>query len=88
MKSFLSGPQILVKDLKEWNEANSNFFEVNGIVKNISSFYFNGRKVFVDKEGNFYENLILARGINYLKFSAEDKFGNKKEKIFYVVYNK
>lgn len=86
MKSFILGPKIVVKDLKEWNETKEKFFEVKGEAKNISNISLNGRKIYLSGNGSFKENLILASGINYIKISAEDKFGHKAEKMYYVIY--
>lgn len=86
LKSFILGPKIVVKNLKEWSETKEKFFEAEGEARNISNFSLNGRKIFLSGSGNFKENLILASGINYIKISAEDKFGHKAEKMYYVIY--
>ena len=48
---------------------------VSGQVSNASFISLNGRDIFTDDKGIFYEDLILAPGINIIELSAEDKFG-------------
>ena len=86
LKNFILGPKIIVKNLKEWSETKEDFFEINGKALNASNISLNGRKIFLSGNGDFKENLLLARGINYIKISAEDKFGHKMEKRYYVAY--
>lgn len=85
-KDFLLGPRISVKNLAEYSAADNQFFEIEGGAKNISEFYLNARKIFTDKKGNFKENLLLAKGANFIQLKAEDKFGNQAIKNFYVFF--
>jgi len=84
LKNFILGPKIIVKNLKEWSETKEDFFEINGVVLNASNVFLNGRKIFLSGKDSFKENLILAPGINTLQFSAEDKFGHKTKKVYYI----
>lgn len=88
LKNYFRGPEIILNNLKEWNLTNNDFFEINGSAKNISDFFLNGRKVFMNGNGDFKENLVLAPGLNILQIKADDKFGNKIEKYYYVIYSK
>lgn len=88
LKNYLSGPKIFVNNLKEWNFTDNDFFELSGTGKNILNLSINGRKSFLSENGNFKENFILATGMNYIEILAEDKFGHKTEKMYYVIYQK
>lgn len=85
-KNFILGPEIIVKNLNEWNKTKENFFEIEGKARNISNFYLNGRKIYLSENGSFKENILLASGVNTLLFESEDKFGHKIKKVYYVVY--
>lgn len=88
LKNYFWGPKIILNNLTEWNLTNNDFFEIQGSTKNISDFFLNGRKVFINGVGDFKENLVLAKGLNILQIKARDRFGNKIEKYYYVVYSK
>lgn len=88
LKNYLSGPKIFVNNLKEWNFTDNDFFEISGTGKNILNLSINGRKTFLNENGYFKENFILANGMNYIEILAEDKFGHKTEKTYYVIYQK
>lgn len=85
-KDFLRGPRISVKNLAEYSAADNKFFEIEGRARNISELYLNARKIFVDKKGNFKENLLLAKGINGIQLKAKDKFGHQIVKYFFVIF--
>lgn len=88
LKNYFWGPEIILNDFTEWNLTDNVFFEIKGSAKNISDFFLNGRKIFLNGGGDFKENLVLAPGLNILQIKARDRFGNKIEKYYYVVYSK
>ena len=45
----------------------------------------NGREIFIDKEGNFSESIIILPGFSIITLNARDKFGKTAEKKFQVV---
>jgi len=85
IKDYFNGPKISMDGLLNWSETNDSYFEIKGRAKNISEIDFNGRKVYTDENGFFNENLILARGINFLRLKARDKFGREIVKSYFVV---
>lgn len=87
LKNFIFGPSFNIAGLKEYTVVYGPFFVVEGNAKNIFVFYLNGRKVFMDKEGNFKEKMVLASGSNILEFKARDKFGHEATK-YYHLFNK
>lgn len=45
----------------------------------------NGREIFIDKEGNFSEDILILPGFSVITLDAKDKFGNKAQKEFKIV---
>jgi len=45
----------------------------------------NGREIFIDKEGNFSESIVILPGFSIVTLNARDKFGKTAEKKFQVV---
>lgn len=46
----------------------------------------NGREIFIDKNGNFSEEIVVLPGFSVVTLNARDKFGKTAEKKFEVVY--
>ena len=57
-----------------------------GKAKNATYISLNGREIFIDKDGNFTENIALLPGLSVITLSAEDKFGHVDEKKLEVMY--
>jgi hypothetical protein len=79
-RDFLLGPKIVIESPSNGQTVSSSYLEIKGAAKNISLLYLNGRQIFTDQEGNFKENLLLARGYNIIEVSAKDKF-NREARI-------
>ena len=45
----------------------------------------NGREIFIDKNGNFSESIVILPGFSVVTLNAKDKFGKTAEKKFEVV---
>jgi len=79
-KDFLVGPKIVIESPIDGQAVSNSYLEIRGAAKNVSLLYLNGRQIFTDQNGNFKENLLLARGYNILQIEAKDKF-NREVKI-------
>ncbi len=79
-KDFLVGPKIVIESPIDGQVFTTSDIEINGQASNISLLYLNGRQIFTNQNGNFKENLLLARGYNILQIEAKDKF-NREVKI-------
>lgn len=64
----------------------SPLVKVLGNAKNATYISLNGREIFIDKDGNFSENIALLPGLSVITLSAEDKFGHLDEKRLEVMY--
>ncbi len=76
-QNFLTGPKISIEAPENGGVFSSPDIEIKGVAKNISLLYLNGRQIFTDNEGNFFENLLLAKGYNIVELKAKDKFGRE-----------
>ncbi len=84
---ILSGPQLFI-DVPENGtvEVNSQLVTITGTAKNVVKFSVNGKELFLDTDGKFSHTLLLAPGVNYLNFEAQDKFGKVKKQTVTLVY--
>jgi len=82
MEFIFKGVQIEAKIDRD----NSSIAQVKGNAKNATHLSLNGREIFIDKEGSFTEPVALLPGFSVMTLEAQDKFGNKAEKKFELVY--
>ncbi len=84
-KCFLTGPKIELVSPAKGTELEKSDIEIKGKASNISLLYLNGRQIFTDTNGDFKENILLAKGNNIIEVSAKDKFGREINKLLEVV---
>jgi hypothetical protein len=80
------GPRIVVLSPKNGSLISNSLTEITGVAKNINDISMNDRKIFVDEQGNFKEEVLLSYGYNAITIKASDKFGRTAEKIVEVIY--
>ena len=66
-------------------KSNSSISEIKGKAPNAIYITLNGREIFIDKNGNFSESIIVLPGFSIISLNARDKFGKTAEKKFEVV---
>ena len=59
---------------------------VAGTATNIARISLDDRQIFVDKQGNFSEKLLVPPGYTIIKLAAQDKFGRTTEKLVALNY--
>jgi hypothetical protein len=80
-ESFLLGPKISIDSPENGQTFTAPDVEIIGHASNISLLYLNGRQIFTDKNGNFKEILLLAKGYNIIELKAKDKFNREIKKL-------
>ncbi|MFA5651798.1 MAG: hypothetical protein WC933_00310 [Candidatus Paceibacterota bacterium] len=86
IQRIIFGPRIEVLSPQNGSLISNSLTEVSGIAKNINSISLNDRKIFIDEQGNFKEEVLLSYGYNVITIKASDKFGRNTEKIIEVIY--
>ena len=86
IQRVLFGPRIEVLSPKNGSLVSDSLTEVSGIAKNIKDISLDDRKIFIDEQGNFKEQVLLSYGYNAIVIKASDKFGRNTEKIIEVIY--
>ena len=77
-RDFLRGPRVYIKSPEQGGVFDKNPMVVKGQAFDIIKFTLNGRTIFTDENGNFREEILLAKGVNDIEIYAEDKFGHEK----------
>lgn len=83
---FLSGPRITIDEPKNGQIFENPLIEVKGTAKNVAFLKLNGRAIFVDKQGNFYEKILLLPGYNIMTLTAEDRFKKSVEEQMHFFF--
>ncbi len=86
IQKVVLGPRIEILSPQNGSLISSSFTEIVGKAKNITEISLNDRKIYIDEEGSFKEDLLLSYGYNVLIIKASDKFGRKTEKVLEVIY--
>lgn len=85
-KSLIEGPTIDIESPENGEATTTSFISISGRVKNIAFISLNDRQIFVDEDGNLYEQLLLAKGYNILSLKGKDKFGTETIKRLELIY--
>jgi hypothetical protein len=66
----------------------SSLATVKGTAQGAIHITLNGREIFIDKNGNFSESIVILPGFSIITLNARDKFGKTAEKKFELVVEK
>ena len=84
-QKILAGPVIEITTPQNGATYNSTLIEIDGKAENIAYMNLDDRQMFIDKDGNFSEKILLSPGYNVVKIDAWDKFGKQTEKKLELV---
>jgi len=68
-------------------DASSSLTTITGKASKATHLTLNGREIFIDKDGNFSEEVSVLPGFSVITLDAKDKFGKTALKKFEVVYD-
>lgn len=85
LSKFVAGPELNVSSPSPAEEFHKPLFSVEGTARNISRIQLNDRKIFIDQNSAFSEQLIAHPGYNIITVEAWDKFGRHIQKTVEVV---
>lgn len=84
-RDLLMGPQINIISPENGSVVTEPLVVIHGTTKNINSISLNDRPIFIDQEGRFGEQLLLAPGYTILTLRAKDRFGREVVKRLELV---
>lgn len=91
LRKVISGPKITL-DCNSENEclnikSDKNIFTLSGKTKNTSVIFIGDRKIYMDINGNFKEDILLYPGNNLISVKSMDRFGKEVKKDISIYYN-
>lgn len=84
--NLIIGPSIEITSPKNGETLSDPLVTIEGTAKNISFLSLNGRQIFVDKDGNLKEQLLLSPGYNVVTLSGRDRFGRIERERLELMY--
>lgn len=85
-RNLILGPEITVLTPTNGENLSNPLIIVSGSATNITLISLNDRQIFVDKQGNFSEKLLVPPGYTIIKLAAQDKFGRTTKKLIELNY--
>ena len=85
MHDLLFGSPLTVNSIKDGATLKDGFLPIIGNTKHSKNISLNGRSLFVDREGNFIDGIILSPGYNVVEIATLNQFGKEKIKTYHLV---
>jgi hypothetical protein len=86
-RHLFKGPVVVIETPSTGSVSNSPVTNIRGHVGNIVRLSMNGRDIPINEAREFTESYALSDGVNVVKVIAENRFGEKTEKIIEILYN-
>jgi hypothetical protein len=91
LRKVISGPKLTLdcidKDECSNIKSDKNIYTLSGKTKNVSVIFVGDRKIYMDIDGNFKEDLLLYPGNNLISIKSLDRFGKEVKKDISIYYN-
>ena len=86
LRKVISGPKINLDCNCDYVQSEQNTYKLSGKTKNVSEIIIGDRKIYMDTEGSFQENILLYPGTNLITIKSLDKFGKEVKKEISIYY--
>ncbi|MBP6854631.1 MAG: hypothetical protein KBD26_00840 [Candidatus Pacebacteria bacterium] len=86
LHDLIFGINIKVEGIENGMVVTDPNIQIDGNAKRASFVTLNGNEVFISKEGDFSEPIVLLPGENVVSLYVKDKFGKDTTEIYKVVY--
>ncbi len=95
LRKVIAGPKLILNcsesiDKKNdcgYIQSDENIYKISGKTKNVSNIIIGDRKIYIDTEGNFQEDIVLYPGTNLLTIKSTDRFGKEVKKDISIYYS-
>jgi hypothetical protein len=95
LRKVVSGPELTLNcqdDIGDdgdcdYIQSDKNIYKMSGKTKNVSDIIIGDRKIYIDTEGGFSEDILLYPGINLITIKSLDRFGKEVKKEVSIYYN-
>lgn len=83
---IMAGPAIAFTSPENGATVHESLTQIKGNAERIAFIELNGRRIYVDENGDFSEKLPLLKGHNIIELQARDRFGRTIVENLYLKY--
>lgn len=87
MRDLLFGTPLKIQTLSDGTTVSDGFLPIIGNAKHSKNISINGRSLFIDREGNFVDGIVLSPGYNIVEIALLDQFDKEKIKTYHLVFD-
>lgn len=92
LRKVISGPKLILECSNTTDKcinikSDKNIYTLNGKTKNVSTIFIGNRKIYMDTNGYFKEEVLLYPGNNLITIKSLDRFGKEVKKDISIYYN-
>ena len=85
VRDVVLGTPLTVLSAKDGATLEDTFLPIVGVAPHARELSINGRFVYIDRDGNFEDGVILSPGYNIVEVALKDRFGKETMKTYHVV---
>jgi hypothetical protein len=85
-RKLITGPKIIIDFPVDGQIFSSSTVQIRGKILDAVETTLNDRPIFIDREGNFSEIVLLSEGINYENIYGKDRFGKERKVRLTLIY--
>lgn len=85
MRDLLFGAPFAIETVQDGTTLTEGFLPISGKARHARSVTMNGRTIFIDRDGNFTDGVILSPGYNVVEVILRDQFGKEKVTTYHLV---
>lgn len=83
-RALIAGVHLEIHGVTNYESRTDPLVTISGNARRATQLLINGRTIYITKEGDFSEKLLLIPGYNIIEVEAVDKFGKRKEQTLYL----
>lgn len=85
MKDLLLGSSLTIDIAPDGTTLSDGFLPLSGKARHARAVLVNGRTLFIDRDGNFSDGIILSPGYNVVEFALRNQFGKQTTRTYHLV---
>lgn len=87
IKDLIFGSPLRVEIVPDGTTLSEGFLPITGVAEHARTVSVNGRTLFIDREGNFSDGIILSPGYNVVEVALQNQFGKQTVRTYHLVFD-
>ena len=81
------GAPLSIATARDGSTIQDTILPIAGNARHARELTINGRRVTIDRAGNFDDQIVLSPGYNIVEIASTDQFGKTKQKVYQYVFS-